>query len=65
MFGFVGHETADGKYCLVLKKKKKKPYASLSKGESEQNSLANQSSITNQNILASQSAVTQDGGEVS
>lgn len=41
------------------------PNASLSKGESEQNSLANQSSITNQNILAFQSAVTQDGGEVS
>lgn len=63
MIGFIGHKTADGE--ILFRIKILWPNASLSKGESEQNSLANQSSITNQNILASQSAVTQDGGEVS
>lgn len=52
-----------GKILLGIEKKFKRPNASWSKGESEQNSLANQSSITNQNILASQSASLRKGAK--
>lgn len=61
--GFLDTRPKTGKTLLDLEKKFERPNASWSKGESEQNSLANQSSITNQNILASQPASLRKGAK--